>query len=127
MPQFKQLEVTVSGAQVNFDPAQNGAVTVWTQQGVDLANVASVTYSRRPSTSKQTTRKCAFGLTIPYSSMCETTCTATSRGVSLFKLENVVDTRVTAEERGRAYDTLVGLLQDGDVRDAIVNNGSFYS
>lgn len=127
MPQFQKISVTVGSTGVEFDPAQNGAVSVWAQQGVDLANVSSVTYTRRPSNSKQTTRKSSFGLTIPYSSTCATTCTTESRGVSLFKLENVVDTRVTAAERETAYDTFVALLQDTGIRDAIVNNGSFYS
>ena len=127
MPQFKKLELTVDNEVVKFDPAQNGAVSVWTQQGVDLANVSSVTYTRRPSNSKQTTRKGSLGFTVPFSSTCSTTCTVTSRGVSLFKLENVVDVRVTAAEREKAYDTFVALLQDAGIRDAIVNNGSFYS
>lgn len=127
MPKFKKLELTVDNEAVNFDPAQNGAVTVWAQQGVDLANVSSVTYTRRPSNSKQTTRKASLGFTVPFSSTCDTTCVTTSRGVSLFKLENVVDTRVTAAEREASYDTFVALLQDADIRDAIVNNGSFYS
>lgn len=127
MPQFQPISVTVGGEGVTFDPAQNGAVSVWAQQGADLANTSSLTYSRRPSTSKQTTRKSTFGLTIPYSTMCDTTCVVTSRGVSLFKLENVVDVRVTTAEREAAYDTFVALLQDSGVRDAIINNGSFYS
>lgn len=127
MPKFQKLSVSVSGASVEFDPAQNGATSVWIEQGPNLENNSSVTYTRRPSTSKQTTRKSAFGLTIPYSSECTETCTVQSRGVSLFKLDNVVDVRVTTAERQDAYDTFVALLQQEDVRDAIVNNGSFYS
>lgn len=125
MPIFKKLELTVDNVAVKFDPAQNGAVSVWAQQGVDLANVSSVTYTRRPSTSKQTTRKGSLGFTVPFSSTRDNV--TTSRGVSLFKLENVVDVRVTAAERERAYNTFVALLQDVGIKDAIVNNGSFYS
>lgn len=127
MPKFNPLSVEVSGADVTFAPAQNGATSVWQRDGVTLADNALVTYTRRPVTNSQTTRKIAFGMTIPFSSTCETTCTVTSRGVSLFKLDNVVDTRVTLAERQESYDTFVALLANADVRDAIVNNGSFYS
>lgn len=127
MPKFNPLSVEVAAQNITFVPAQNGATSVWQRNGGTLADNALVTYTRRPVTNSQTTRKIAFGLTIPFSSTCETTCTVTSRGVSLFKLDNVVDTRISLDERTEAYDTFVALLQNSDVRDAVINNGSFYS
>lgn len=127
MPKFTKLEIDVQGAPVSYDPAQNGATSVWIGQGATLESNSSVTYTRRPTTKGQTTRKSAFGLTIPFASVCNETCSVSSRGVALFKLDNVVDVRLTAEERESAFDQFVALLQHADVRDAIINNGSFYS
>lgn len=127
MPKFQTLAVTVASAEVAFQPAENGATSVWLNAGETLNDGSTVTYSRRPVTSKQTTRKSAFGLTIPFHTECPTTCEITSRGTALFKLDNVVDARVTLAEREEAYDTFVQLLLHADVKDAIINNGSFYS
>lgn len=127
MPKFTKLEIEVNSTGVEYEPAQNGATSVWIGQGANLGNNSSVTYSRRPTTKGQTTRKSAFGLTVPFASTCETTCSVVSRGVALYKLDNVVDVRLTAAEREEVYDQFVALLQNADIKDAIVNNGSFYS
>ena len=125
MPKFNTLNLTDPA--VVFTPAQNGATTVWLNAGADLNSGSTVVYSRRPVTPQQTTRKSALSLTIPYSSECSSTCTVTSRGVVLFKLDVVADSRTTNAERKAAYDTFVGLLANSDIEDAVVNNGSFYS
>lgn len=127
MPKFTKLEIDVNSTEVVFNPAQNGATSVWIGQGANLESNSSVTYTRRPTTKGQTTRKSAFGLTIPFASECEKTCSVVSRGVALYKLDNVVDVRLTTAEREMAFDQFVALLQQEDIRDAIINNGSFYS
>lgn len=127
MPKFTKLEIDVNSTEIVFDPAQNGATSVWIGSGANLESNSSVTYTRRPTTKGQTTRKSAFGLTVPFASTCETTCSVVSRGVALYKLDNVVDVRLTTAERELAFDQFVALLQQADVRDAIINNGSFYS
>lgn len=127
MPKFTKLEINVADTAISFDPAQNGVTSVWSGQGATLESNSLVTYTRRPTTKGQTTRKSAFGLTIPFASVCEETCSVLSRGVALYKLDNVVDIRLTAAERELAFDQFVALLQQADVRDAIINNGSFYS
>lgn len=127
MPQFKQIDVTVSGATIEFVPTQNGATSAWLNEGDVLESNSVLTYTRRPSNNSQTTRKSSVGYTVPLIDECESTCSISSRGAILFKLDNVVSTKSTTAERTAAYDTFVKLLQDTDVRDAIINNGSFYA
>lgn len=127
MPQFKQIDVTVSGATIEFVPTQNGATSAWLNEGDVLESNSVLTYTRRPSNNSQTTRKSSVGYTVPLVDECESTCSISSRGAILFKLDNVVSTKSTTAERTAAYDTFVELLKDADVRDAIINNGSFYA
>lgn len=127
MPQFKQIDVTVSGTTIEFVPTQNGATSAWLNEGDVLESNSVLTYTRRPSNNSQTTRKSSVGYTVPLVDECGSTCSISSRGAILFKLDNVVSTKSTTTERTAAYDTFVKLLQDADVRDAIINNGSFYA
>lgn len=127
MPQFKKIDVTVSGGTVEFIPTQNGATSAWLNEGDVLESNSVLTYTRRPSNNSQTTRKASVGYTVPLVDECENTCSISSRGAILFKLDNVVSTKSTVAERTAAYDTFVEVLQHADVRDAIINNGSFYA
>lgn len=127
MPQFKQIDVTVDAVAVKFTPTQNGATSAWLNEGNVLESNSVLTYTRRPSNNSQTTRKASVGYTVPLVDECESTCSVSSRGAILFKLDNVVSTKSTNTERATAYDTFVELLKHADVRDAIINNGSFYA
>lgn len=127
MPKLIPIEVTTPAGTTEFAPFDNGPTTVWIN-GADVLNGGStVTYTRRPSNSQQTTRKASMHHTVPLIAECENTCSVTSRGAILFKLDNVVSTESTIAERTAAYETFVALMQDASIKDAFINNGTFYS
>lgn len=127
MPQFKKVTIMVDSEQREFSPAQNGDVSVWVEPGDSLSANSTLTYARRQSTGNQATRKASLKFTTPLMTTCAETCKVESRGVILFTLDNVVSKDATEAERVLAYDSLLQLLADADVRDAFINNGSFYS
>lgn len=127
MPKFQEIELQVDGEPVSLVPSENGATSVWLKGGEVLSGDIVVTYNRRPVTQNQKTRKANLGLTIPLVTVCEATCKSTSRGAILYKLDNVVSADATPAERSEAYDTFKALINDSTVRDAFINNGSFYS
>jgi len=126
MPKFKEISLETVPPRL-FEPAENDNVTVWIEEGNLLSDGTTVTYQRRKSASTQATRKSQLNFTTPYFSVCPNTCAVISRGSNLFKVENVVSATATVEERTKAYESLVLLLQDEGIKDAFISNGSFYS
>lgn len=127
MPKFKALEVTVSGQAIEFQPAENGATSIWLLQGDTMDANSTVMYTRRPVNAKQTTRKSSLKVSTPLTTVCPDTCAVANRGAVMFSLDNVAGAQSTTAERERAYDLFVAVLNDAGIRDAFIHNGSFYS
>lgn len=103
-----------------------GGVAGW-QHGQDRFDSGEVfTVLRREPKASQTTRKSTVRLNMPLVDVCETTCTSNSRGTVLAVLDFTSAVSSTSVEREATYDDFVALLLDPSVREAIVNNESFY-
>lgn len=130
MPQLKTLEVTVNSNPYSFNVSSNQAgVAEWSLDSASgtLDSNGAFSVGIRNVSNKQTTRKATAVYIDPLVSECETTCTTISRGVAMFRTENVVSTKATLAERQLAYDRYLALLQLPEVRNAFVKNEAFYS
>lgn len=130
MPQLKTLEVTVGSNPYAFNVSSNQAgVAEWSLASASgtLDSNGAFSVGIRNTTNKQTTRKATAVYIDPLVSTCETTCSTISRGVAMFRMENVVSVKATLAERELAYDRYIALLQLPEVRSAFVKNEAFYS
>lgn len=128
MPQLKPLSVTVNSVASTYNVNGNSqGIASWLKSSTTLKGGQTLTLAKRPVKASQTTRKSNLTYTVPLETVCPTTCKTEWRGTVLSKLEFISSVDATDSERGDAYDSFVEMLKDVDVRDAIVNNESFWS
>lgn len=83
--------------------------------------------TRRAVTAQQTTRKSTARLKVPLYSVCADTCVRTSRGDVLLELGMTSSLSATRDERTAAYDDMLALLATEGVKQAFIDNESFWA
>lgn len=128
MPKLVDLTVVIGGNTYVYTPASNSdGVAGFSLQGETLRGGGNFAVGVRKVLPTQKARKATVTYSDPLVTECDTTCAPVDRGVIHFRLENMVAPDATAAERGLAYDRFVELLQQSDVRLAVVNNEPFFS
>lgn len=125
MPKYQPLAIA-SPSKTYAVTGITGASAGWQDGNDSFENVEAFSVTRRPVTNGQQTRKSTVRLTKPLVDVCPTTCVKTSRGSILGTLDFTSSVQSKLAEREDAYDSLVALLNDTDVRNAVVNNEAFW-
>lgn len=98
------------------------------QNGQDqLDSGEAFVITRRAVAAQQTTRKSTARLKVPLYSVCENTCVRTSRGDVLLDLGMTSSLQATRDERVAAYEDMLALLADEGVKQAFIDNESFWA
>lgn len=128
MPKLIDLNVTIGEDTYVYVPSsnENGVAGFSLQNDVLMGN-GYFNVGIRKVLPTQKSRKATITYGDPLVTECESTCAITDRGVIHFRLENMVAPTATAAERVLAYDRFVSLLQQPDVRSAVINNEPFFS
>lgn len=128
MPKLVDISATVGSETYVYAPSSNAdGVAGFSLQSDTLRGNGNFAVGVRKVLPTQKARKATVTYSDPLVSECDNTCEPIDRGVIHFRLENMVAPDASAAERQLAYDRFVELLQQSDVRLAVVNNEPFFS
>lgn len=128
MPKLADLSVEIGSNTYVYKPSSNiGGVAGFSLANETLRGGGHFAVGVRKVLPTQKARKATVTYSDPLVTECEQTCAPIDRGVIHFRLENMVAPDASAAERGLAYDRFIALLQQSDVRLAVINNEPFFS